>query len=647
MIQVLMVDDDPVVIDVTKAFLEKSGDMQILGITSATKALEKLEASSFDAIVSDYEMPVMDGIAFLKAVRALNNDIPFIIFTGRSREDVVIEALNSGADYYLQKYMDTLSQFAELEHQIRQGVGRKKLADRLQKSEEMYRTIFESTGTAMAIAEEDGTVYLINSEMEDLSGYSRDEIEGKKNLTELVAKEDLSKLKEIQHLRQIDPNLAPKKFEFKLLDRYNNVKDVLAYVTTVPGTKKSLISIVDITERKLMEENLLFERQKFQTYADCAPFGIVIIEEDGDFGYINPKFIDLFGYHPKDIPSGREWFKRAYPDPEYRRQVTAAWIEDLESSPQGEKRPRTFSVTCKDGSEKIINFIGVQLEDGKNLLSCEDITEKNRAEEELRNAQNDLEERFRSRTSELLKKNREMERFIYAVSHDLMTPLVTISGFLSFLKKDIMKGDFESIESDFKTLDDVVVKMGDLLNDTLELSRIGRVVTAPAKVPLAEIVQEALNQMSGKLISRDIEVCVADDLPFVNVDRSRIVQVFVNLIDNSIKYANEKSQPKIEVGLRADDEVTVFFVRDNGKGIDPSQHETVFDLFCKIDNNSDGCGAGLALVKKIIEVHGCRIWIESKEGQGCKVCFTLPLADGSSTAANLPNSSRLLKTRLI
>lgn len=430
MIRVLMVDDDPVVLDITKAILEKPGDMQIVGIQSATEALEKLDASSYDAIVSDYEMPVMDGIAFLKAVRARNGDIPFIIFTGRSREDIVIEALNCGADYYLQKYMDTASQFAELAHQIRQGVGRKRLADRLQKSEEMYRTIFESTGTAMAIAEEDGTVNLVNSEMEDLSGYSRDETEGKKNFTEFVAKEDLPKLKELQNIRQIDPNLATKKFEFKQLDRHKNVKDVLANVTTIPGTKNILVSIVDISERKQMEENLLIEHQKFQTYADSAPFGIVIIEEDGAFGYINPKFIDLFGYHPQDIPGGREWFKRAYPDPEYRHQVMAAWIKNLECSPLGEERPRTFSVTCKDGSEKIINFIAVQLEDGKNLLSCEDITEKKRAEEELRNARNELEVRIKKRTSELEKKNSEMERFIYAVSHDLMTPLVTISGFL-------------------------------------------------------------------------------------------------------------------------------------------------------------------------------------------------------------------------
>ena len=107
----------------------------------------------------------------------------------------------------------------------------------------------------------------------------------------------------------------------------------------------------------------------------------------------------------------------------------------------------------------------------------------------------------------------------------------------------------------------------------------------------------------------------------------RITEVLVNLIENSIKYMGWQANPEIEIGQRIDGEDKTFFVRDNGIGIDPSQHDKVFELFYKVDKKSEGTGAGLAIVKRIIEVHGGCIWIESEIGQGCTVCFTLPLAD--------------------
>jgi signal transduction histidine kinase len=106
----------------------------------------------------------------------------------------------------------------------------------------------------------------------------------------------------------------------------------------------------------------------------------------------------------------------------------------------------------------------------------------------------------------------------------------------------------------------------------------------------------------------------------------RIVEVLVNLIENSVKYMGDQPHPRIEIGYRSDEGQTIIFVRDNGIGIDPSQHVKVFELFYKVDNETKGTGAGLAIIKRIIEVHGGKIWIESGLGKGCTVCFTLPLA---------------------
>ena len=251
---------------------------------------------------------------------------------------------------------------------------------------------------------------------------------------------------------------------------------------------------------------------------------------------------------------------------------------------------------------------------------------RKQAEASLQKAHDELDLRVKDRTAELESRNAEMERFVYTVSHELRTPLISVGGIVGFLKKDLENEDAQRIETDLRLIEAAVIKMDQLLTKILELSRIGRVANPPADVPFGDIVMEALDQETVMLKSRDVEVSVASDLPKVHVDRMGIVEVLVNLIENSIKYMGDQPRPRIEIGHRIDGNRTVFFVRDNGMGIDPSQHEKVFGLFYKVDGKSEGTGVGLALVKRIIEVHGGRIWIDSELGKGCMVCFTLPLA---------------------
>lgn len=247
-------------------------------------------------------------------------------------------------------------------------------------------------------------------------------------------------------------------------------------------------------------------------------------------------------------------------------------------------------------------------------------------------AHNELHQRIASEREkenlikELEAKTSEMERFIYTVSHDLRSPLITVSGFLGFLRDDIDKSAWDKVKKDMEVLESAITKMDRLLQDTLELSRIGRMMNPPEDVPFYDIVREALEQTSERIRSRGVSVNVAEDMPAVRVDRMRAVEALVNLIENSAKYMGDQSDPRIEIGCMRDGE-TVFYVRDNGIGIDPKNHQRVFELFYKVDNRSEGTGAGLAIVKRIIEVHGGRIWIESELGKGCTVFFTLPLSE--------------------
>ncbi len=254
----------------------------------------------------------------------------------------------------------------------------------LRESEEKYRAFFENSGTAICVVNEDHTVALVNDEFAKLSGYSREELEGKKSWMEFAAAEDQLKMAGYHLLRRLDPHLPPRNYEVRFVDRQGEVKEMLITASILPGTNQRVGSLVDITARKKAESDLEFERKKFQILTEYSPFAIVMIAPDGGFKYISPRFTELFGYTLADVPDGRTWFRKAYPDPAYRQQVISSWIGDLKLAKPGQKRPRTFTVTCKDGKEKIISFVSLQLENGDNLMTCEDITEQHLAEEAVK-----------------------------------------------------------------------------------------------------------------------------------------------------------------------------------------------------------------------------------------------------------------------
>lgn len=225
---------------------------------------------------------------------------------------------------------------------------------------------------------------------------------------------------------------------------------------------------------------------------------------------------------------------------------------------------------------------------------------------------------------ELESKNAELERFTYTVSHDLKSPLVTITGFLGYLEKDALSGDQAKIKGTVERITTAAQKMQSLLNELLELSRIGRIMNFPDHVPFERIVEEAIERVRGRLDAKGAHVQVASNLPMVYADRVRLVEVLQNLLDNAAKYASPQVVPCIEIGTKTAGNQTVFFVRDNGIGIDPQFHERIFGLFNRLDTHTEGTGIGLTLVKRIIEVHGGKIWVESELGQGAAFYFTLP-----------------------
>jgi len=221
--------------------------------------------------------------------------------------------------------------------------------------------------------------------------------------------------------------------------------------------------------------------------------------------------------------------------------------------------------------------------------------------------------------------NAEIERFTYTAFHDLRSPLVTIKAFLGVLKTDLQANRPEEVQKDIQRIEAAADKMDELLSNLLELSRIGRIIKPPEEVDLRQLTQEALQPLEALIRSKNITVSILTDLPTVYGDRTRLRQVLENLIENAAKYTNGQSKPLIEVGTKIQAGQPIIFVRDNGQGIDPRYHNRIFNLFEQLDPNMEGTGIGLALIKRIIEVHGGKIWVESEgHGQGATFYFTIP-----------------------
>jgi PAS domain S-box-containing protein len=248
------------------------------------------------------------------------------------------------------------------------------------------------------------------------------------------------------------------------------------------------------------------------------------------------------------------------------------------------------------------------------LLAIEDVTDRVRAEREREVLFEELEA-----------KNEELERFTYTVSHDLKSPLITIRGFLGMLERDMDRGNAERVKADMRRISDAAEKMERLLRDLLELARVGRVVNTLEKVSFGDLAQEAVNTIRGRLKARGVKVEVDSGLGMVYGDRTRLREAVENLVDNAAKFMGDQPEPLVQIGFRRDGDEPVFYVRDNGVGIDSQYHKKVFGLFDRLHNEAEGTGVGLAIVKRIVETHRGRIWIESKgTGLGSTFCFSLP-----------------------
>lgn len=411
------------------------------------------------------------------------------------------------------------------------------------------------------------------------------------------------------------------RFEFKHIMADGSVRDVEVFSNKIEiGNKTVLHSVIhDITARVKAEEDILKEREKLRNISDNAPFGMVLIDEDGCFTYMNKKFTELFGYELADIPDGKTWFKKAYPDIEYRHNVISAWIEDFKNAKIGEHRPRVFNVTCKNGSQKVVSFVSSIINPGNYLMTCEDVTEIKRIEFQLHQAQ----------------KMESIGTLAGGIAHDFNNLLMGIQGYTSLMLLDIDPSHPHYVK--LKRIEEQVQSGANLAGQLLGFARGGRYEVKPTDIN--EIIKKTSSMFAKTKKEIVFHRKYAKDLLSVEADRGQMEQVFMNLYINAWQAMPGGGEIYLETeNVFVDDEQAFPYevkpgryvkvtVTDTGTGMDEKTRERIFEPFFTTKSMERGTGLGLAMVYGIIKGHKGFINVYSELGHGTTFTVYLPSSD--------------------
>lgn len=598
-ITIVIVEDEGIVAKDIGRMLD-SLDHRVVGVVSSGEAaVEMVEAIRPELVLMDIRLKGdLDGIEAAQRIRS-SCDIPVIYMTAHSDEKTLQRAKASKPFGYVLKPIE----LRELHTTIEIALYRHGLEQKLKKSEVWLSTTLQSISEAVVATDVNGCIVFMNGTAELLTGWTQKEALGISAARIFRLVDEASRAAAENPIEKVlsEGVVVEGANHALLIARDESETSIEHSVAPIRDKDDTIIGVVlvfrNVTERKRAESALRASKESFYNIVDRSVDGVLIIDKDATIRFVNPVAAvylncagdDLIG-HP------------------FRYPVVADTVSEIE-------------ICTENSMNGIAEMRVAETEwEGRSayLASLRDITTRKKSEGEQAKL-----------IAELENKNAELERFTYTVSHDLKSPLVTIRGFLDLLEKDIEKADVERLKSDIARIAHAADKMFQLLAEILDLSRVGRVVNKPEHVSLAEISKEAMELVAVQIAERGVEVALSPRLPVVYGDRPRLLEVMQNLIENAVKFIGDQEKPRIEVGAEERGDEYVCFVRDNGIGIEPSYQERVFGLFDKLDADSEGSGIGLALVKRIIEVHRGRIWVESVGAySGSTFYFALPKNGG-------------------
>lgn len=359
---------------------------------------------------------------------------------------------------------------------------RKTAEEAFAESEERYRTAIEHSNDAVAIIQGARLQY-VNRRYVDIFGYDKPEEIIGQPFYSVVHPEDRKKVITISQQRQRGEPV-PSRYEFRGMTKDGRIVYIEVSATSIVyrGALVYLAYLRDISQRKAAEEILRNERNRFQILLESAPFGIIMIDKEGVFKYINPKFREMFGYELNEVPNSLEWFRKAFPDPKMRKELISTWIGYLRSTSPGEKVPRTFPATCKDGTQKIIHFIPVRLATGEYIVTIEDVTERIQAHEALVKSHRELEHLNRAKT-----------KAVHHISHELRTPLSVIQGNIRLLKQKLKRlSTNDNFQNIIEALERNLLRLFDISKETDDIFKISQDLEAGAILDSLDMLSQRI-----------------------------------------------------------------------------------------------------------------------------------------------------------
>jgi PAS domain S-box-containing protein len=498
---------------------------------------------------------------------------------------------------------------------------RMKLDQRLRDQQYYTRSLIESNIDALVTTDPQGIMIDVNKQMEALTGCTRDELIGapfKDHFTDPARAEAATKLV-----------LSQKKVTNHELTALasDGRETVVSYnATTFYDRARTLQGVFaaarDITEERRTAKELSASELRYRRLFETAKEGILILDPGtGMVVDVNPFLIALLGFSREQFLGKAIWELGFFKD------IVANEDKFSELREKEYIRYENMPLETIDGQRIEVEFISnVYLVNGLKVIQCSvrDVSARRKAEEEVTRLYAGLEQRVILRTAELESANKELEAFSYSVSHDLRAPLRAMDGFSQAVLEDFGGLLPDEGRRQLETIREGAQRMGALIDALLTFARLSRQPLNKRVINTGKLVRDTLAELGSPWPDRKVEVRI-EELPATSGDQVLLRQVWSNLLSNALKYTRKREKALLEIGCVKTNGVDTFFVRDNGTGFDMRYVDKLFGVFQRFHRAEDfeGTGVGLAIVQRIVQRHGGRVWAEAAVDRGSTFYFTL------------------------